>query len=56
LQNVRDKYKIICECEDISDDFILMNDDFYILNKVEEIKYYHRGKLKKVLKEILEKI
>lgn len=31
----------------LSEDFILMNDDFFILSPVEELKTYHRGSLRK---------
>lgn len=34
-----------CESENISDSFILMNDDFFIINKIDEIKYFHGGLL-----------
>lgn len=39
--NVINKLKIVCEDDRISEDFILMNDDFYIL-KPTEIKYFNQ--------------
>ena len=45
IQNVKDKYKIIIENEDISEDFILMHDDIYAINKIQELKPYIRWTL-----------
>lgn len=45
FENVRNKYRIICENEEISDDFILMHDDNYILKPIKELKYYIRWTL-----------
>ena len=52
LQNVREKYKIICDTPEISKNFVLMNDDFYIMNKVKKLEYYHRWKIIYVLNKI----
>lgn len=35
----------ICVSEEIPDDIILMNDDFFIVDKVKSINYYHGGLL-----------
>lgn len=43
LMNARVKYLAAINDERISDDFILMNDDFYFLKPVEKINYYSRG-------------
>lgn len=48
--NALHKIKIACNDERISDDFILMNDDFYI-TKPTEIKYYHRGTIKQHIED-----
>ena len=47
-----DKYKnainnlhAICDSSEISDTFILMNDDFYIIKKIDKILDYHGGSL-----------
>lgn len=40
FENQVNSLKEVCSNSDISDDFILMNDDFYILKPVEEYKYY----------------
>lgn len=39
--NARNNLKAITESSEISDSFILMNDDFYILNKVNSVPYMH---------------
>lgn len=41
VMNVIEKLKIVCNDDRISDDFILMNDDFFILEPT-EIQYYHQ--------------
>jgi hypothetical protein len=43
--NARNNLKTICASEDISDSFILMNDDFYIINKVHSVPYMYSGTL-----------
>jgi hypothetical protein len=43
--NARNNLKAICAAEDISDSFILMNDDFYIINKVDFVPYMYSGTL-----------
>lgn len=35
----------ITESVDISDKFVLMNDDFFIINKIDRIEYFHNGML-----------
>lgn len=37
--------KKICESSEISDPFILMNDDFYIIKKIDNIENFHGGYL-----------
>jgi hypothetical protein len=43
--NARNNLKAICNSKDISDFFILMNDDFYIINKVNSVPYMYAGTL-----------
>jgi hypothetical protein len=43
--NARNNLRAICNSKDISDSFVLMNDDFYILNKVSLIPYMYAGTL-----------
>jgi hypothetical protein len=45
LYNARHKYSTACNEPGISENFVLMNDDFFFLKEVEEIKNYSRGKL-----------
>ena len=52
-KNVFNKYKMICDDPDISDDFILMNDDIYMLKPV-ELQVYVKGTLKDHLEYIKE--
>lgn len=40
--NAWNKLKFICE-QDISEDIILFNDDFYVMKPIDSIPYYHRG-------------
>jgi hypothetical protein len=41
--NARKNLFAICNSNDISNSFILMNDDFYIMKKVESVPYMHGG-------------
>ena len=45
LQNIITKLEAVIADSRISEDFILMNDDFFILQEYKEIPYYHRGKI-----------
>ena len=40
-RNARENLKAITKSEEISESFVLMNDDFYIVNKVSTIPYMH---------------
>jgi hypothetical protein len=44
-KNAYENLNKICNSDEISNDFILMNDDFYIVKKINEIKNYHGGSL-----------
>ena len=44
-QNALNNLKAACASEEIPEDFILMNDDFYITNKINKIKLYNNGLL-----------
>jgi hypothetical protein len=44
--NARNNLKAICRSKEISESFILMNDDFYIVNKVDSIPYMYSGTLR----------
>jgi hypothetical protein len=43
--NARNNLRAICNSTEISDSFILMNDDFYIIKKVDNVPYMHGGSL-----------
>lgn len=45
IKNVLDKLEVVID-SDVSEDFIWMNDDIYLLQEYEQIPYYHRGKIK----------
>jgi hypothetical protein len=49
--NARNNLRAICSSSEISDSFILMNDDFYIMNKVDDIPYMHGGLLDNKIKQ-----
>lgn len=42
--NTWTKINGVCE-SDVSDDFILFNDDYFVLKKIDSIPYYYRGKV-----------
>lgn len=44
-ENARNNMKIIAETEEISKDFILMNDDFFIMKPVKRMGTYHAGNI-----------
>jgi hypothetical protein len=46
LRNAARKIKGACNDRRVSENFILMNDDFFIMKKVSEIKYWSKGSLK----------
>lgn len=46
-ENVRNNLKHVIQHPDISDDFVLMNDDFFILRKLNSVSHYHGGLLVK---------
>jgi hypothetical protein len=43
--NAINNLKAICSSEDISEEFVLMNDDFYIVAKIESVETLHGGLL-----------
>ncbi len=46
-ENILNSLNTIINCDNIPDDFILMNDDFYIIKPIDKIKAYHGGDFKK---------
>lgn len=49
LMNARKKYLIACKDKRISNQFILMNDDFFFLKDIEKIENYSRGTLEEMI-------
>lgn len=49
FQNAKANIVAITKSTEISDNFILMNDDFFIVSPVDEVKYYHAGSLQRKL-------
>lgn len=45
IKNVLAKLQVVID-SDVSENFIWMNDDFYIFGEYDEIPYYHKGKIK----------
>ena len=43
--NAVNNLKAVCDTSDISDNFILMNDDFFIIKKIETIEQFYNGLL-----------
>lgn len=44
-RNARNNLKAICSSREISENFVLMNDDFFVVKPVKTIKHYHGGLL-----------
>ena len=44
-ENVRNNLRHVIDTPEISDDFVLMNDDFFILRKLNSVSLYHGGLL-----------
>lgn len=48
--SVRAHIKAACDTPEISDPFMLWNDDFYLMRPLIEVPVYHRGSLEEVVK------
>jgi hypothetical protein len=44
-ENTKNNIRHIVDSSDISNDFVLMNDDFYVLKPIDQVPYYHNGLL-----------
>lgn len=44
--NARNNLRAIANSDEISDDFILMNDDFFVINKIDTVPYWYTGSIK----------
>lgn len=51
LMNALNKLKLACETKEISNDFIMMHDDFYFIKPVKQIQIANKGTIKELLKE-----
>ena len=51
FDNIKNCIKAAAESEEISDDFILMNDDFFLLKQIDHMPTYHGGLLKDKIDE-----
>jgi hypothetical protein len=54
FHNIVNCTKAITEVEEISDDFVLMNDDFFFLKHIGDMPVYHGGLLKDKANEYIE--
>lgn len=50
-KNVVGNLRAACQVEELSEDFILMNDDFFILRKMSEVPMFHRGPIAEVIEK-----
>lgn len=55
FENVRKQFKAIATCPDINENFVLMNDDFFILKPLDEIPVMHGGLLSDKVKSHFQK-
>ena len=44
-RNARRNLKMLCQSPDISEEFLLMNDDFFVMEKIEDFDNYYSGTL-----------
>ncbi len=50
--NAVENIRVACTNPDVSADFIMMDDDFFILHPIEEIPVWHRGSLQDEIKRL----
>jgi hypothetical protein len=50
-ENTKNNIRQIVASPDISNDFVLMNDDFYVLKPIDQVPYYHNGLLSNKIAE-----
>jgi len=51
LMNARKKYKIACMDKRISENFVLMNDDFFFLKQIDVVENYSRGMMRDMIEK-----
>lgn len=49
--NITNALKVVCDSDEISDDFILMNDDFFVLKPMESVPNFIGGTLSEKISE-----
>ena len=47
---VRNMYKMVCENKEITDNFIMFNDDFFVMHPTDHIEYMYRCSLEEHIK------
>jgi hypothetical protein len=47
--NVWKQLGVICNTADITDDFVLMNDDFFTIKKLDRVEYFYSGTIQEIL-------
>jgi hypothetical protein len=52
-ENTKNNIRQIVASPDISNDFVLMNDDFYVLKPIDQLQYYHNGLLSDKIAEFV---
>ena len=53
--DLRAKLEAAILSSELSDDFIYMNDDFFVMHEVAQVPQYHRGTISEVIKETRER-
>jgi hypothetical protein len=51
FKNITNALRVVCDTEDISDDFILMNDDFFVLKPLDAMPNFVGGTLSEKINE-----
>lgn len=54
-QRVCSTIELVCRTKGVSDDFYLFNDDFFIMQPIDEVPYYYDGTLRKRIENIKSK-
>jgi hypothetical protein len=54
FKNLNNAMLAICDNPNITENFILMNDDFFVINKIDNVETFHGGSLKPKVEEYKE--
>ena len=52
--NVWKQLNVVCKTEEISDDFVLMNDDFFTIKRLDTVEHFHSGTIQETLENYYE--